>query len=386
MSAVSYNKQQDYDVETVKRIQRTVGASADGKWGKQTVKQIQAWQRAQGIAADGKVGPGTFDHFKKVWVRDDEPSGEEELDDVAEGEDPHDDDDDDDEASDAPPRVLSVGQAFAYFDADADLREGDSGDAVLALQNDLFAFGVCDDSPSGKFDKATTKAVVAFQTAARAEDRISAYARKRVRVSFGQAQAGIVDAPTRAEIRVWKQAGFRCQSGDFVERRVRVARLGSVPRSSAVLVEVPGTGGKTRLLHRLAAVDLAQLVAACKQDIGVELLVQSGWRRHRWSSRKQYEQYVTKKYGSVKEGRKWLAYSSPHETGLAVDFGTGGLEPKSKTAAKQKKTPAYAWLIANAYRFGFTPYKREPWHWEHPLSLRAWTTGLSDWRLSDEDE
>ena len=127
------------------------------------------------------------------------------------------------------------------------------------------------------------------------------------------------------------------------------------------------------------------LIAACKADIGVELAVQSGWRRHRWQSRKQYEETMIKKYGSVKEGAKWMAYSSPHETGLAVDFGTGGLEARSATAAKQKQTPAFKWLTENAYRFGFTPYKREPWHWEHPLSARAWTTGLSDWRLSDDD-
>ena len=133
----------------------------------------------------------------------------------------------------------------------------------------------------------------------------------------------------------------------------------------------------------VAAAALAAMSKACKEDIGVELLVQSGWRNHRWNSLAHYEEVVKKKYGSVKEGKKWLAYSSAHETGIAVDFGSGGLEAKSATVAKQKKTPVYDWLVSNAFRFGYTPYKREPWHWEFPLSLRAWSTGLTDWRLTE---
>ena len=55
---------------------------------------------------------------------------------------------------------------------------------------------------------------------------------------------------------------------------------------------------------------------------------------------------------------------SPHETGLAFDIGNHGLEPVSATKSQQKKTPAFAWLKENAHRFGITPYKHEPWHWE----------------------
>ena len=30
----------------------------------------------------------------------------------------------------------------------------------------------------------------------------------------------------------------------------------------------------------------------------------------------------------------------------------------------QSKSPVYAWLVANASRFGFVNYPFEPWHWE----------------------
>jgi len=84
---------------------------------------------------------------------------------------------------------------------------------------------------------------------------------------------------------------------------------------------------------------------------------------------------MIKKFGSVKEGRRWVAYNSPHETGLAVDFGVGGLEPSRRTRKKQRQTPLHNWLVENAHHFGFHPYKTEPWHWEFPIGLKAWKSG-----------
>ena len=385
MSAVEYNVGQHLDVEVIKRIQRTVGATADGKWGKRTCAQIKAWQQAQGVSADGKVGPGTLARFEKLWAADNKPCDDEHLDDVTDGGAPLDDGHDDHVDS---CETVELGEGFAYFDGNTDLDAKSSGDDVIALFNDLFAFGCYDDAPIRVCGKAGTAAITAFQQAALTPHRIDIHAHQRVEVpvTFKLGKQGTVDANTRAEIRRWKDQGYRYQKPglDFVERRVRVNLLGTLPRSSANLTEVPSTGDNPRLLHKLAAAALRDMIAACKQDTGVELLVQSGWRRHRWTSRKQYEDTVVKKYGSVREGSKWLAYSSPHETGLAVDFGTGGLECNSKTCDKQRQTPVYKWLAANAYRFGFHPYKREPWHWEFPLSLRAWTTGQSDWRVVDD--
>ncbi len=165
----------------------------------------------------------------------------------------------------------------------------------------------------------------------------------------------------------------------YEEKRIRVKNYGVIPKKSPLLVDIPGTGRKkTRKLHKLAAAALNEMAEAVMNDLGIELRVASGWRRHRWRSWEHYEQHVTKKYGSVREGRKWLAYNSPHETGLAVDFGVGGLKPSKATRKEQVQTPLFNWLKENAYRFGWHPYKREPWHWEFPLSKRAWETGEAD--------
>jgi D-alanyl-D-alanine carboxypeptidase len=61
------------------------------------------------------------------------------------------------------------------------------------------------------------------------------------------------------------------------------------------------------------------------------------------------------------------ALCSAHRTGLAVDLYLGGPSPASTDDAnrlRQSKTLAYAWLMANASRFGFLNYPFEPWHWE----------------------
>ncbi len=64
------------------------------------------------------------------------------------------------------------------------------------------------------------------------------------------------------------------------------------------------------------------------------------------------------------------AHCSAHRTGLAMDVYLGaapGFVPESSADANrlfQSRTAVYRWLVANASRFGFTPYPFEPWHWE----------------------
>ena len=64
------------------------------------------------------------------------------------------------------------------------------------------------------------------------------------------------------------------------------------------------------------------------------------------------------------------AVCSPHRTGAAVDLYVGhivGLGVDDTSPASRlhmARGPAYRWLVANAGRFGFTPYVYEPWHWE----------------------
>lgn len=88
-----------------------------------------------------------------------------------------------------------------------------------------------------------------------------------------------------------------------------------------------------------------------------------------------FELLLIAKYGSVQKGRKYLAWHSPHGTGLAMDFGSNGLNPISKTNNTQKKTTLFKWLKDNAHKFGFSPYEKEAWHWEVLIPRENWANG-----------
>lgn len=164
----------------------------------------------------------------------------------------------------------------------------------------------------------------------------------------------------------------------YEEKRVTTKVYGTLSAGSELLVPVPTTvGSSPQRLHKLAAHTLDHMAEAVKRDLGIELRVASGWRAHRWKSREEYERTLIAKYGSVEEGRRWLAFDSPHETGLAADFGCGGLEPRSATADEQRKTPLSRWLVEHAWEYGWHPYKAEPWHWEFPAPLAAYRTGVA---------
>ena len=46
--------------------------------------------------------------------------------------------------------------------------------------------------------------------------------------------------------------------------------------------------------------------------------------------------------------------------------------------ARQMGTPLWQWLHDHAWMYGWTPYKVEPWHWEHAVSLRSYVTTIKD--------
>lgn len=158
----------------------------------------------------------------------------------------------------------------------------------------------------------------------------------------------------------------------YQERRVRVRDYAPIPARDPRLVLVPGIHGGHRWLHWRAAQSLSRLdTAALEAGVG-PILVASGWRKHRWQDRAHYERACIERFGSVAEGRKWLAFNSPHETGLAIDIGSGGLWPTRSTRDKQRETPLHRWLVDNAHAYGWTPYKREPWHWECNIPRDQW--------------
>ncbi len=162
----------------------------------------------------------------------------------------------------------------------------------------------------------------------------------------------------------------------YVERRVKVRTYGPLRADSRLLLTVPGSSAGAKRLHVLAAQAMKTMAVAIQRDLGIELKIASAWRAHRWQSREQYEAVLISKFGSVKEGKRWLAFDSPHETGLAMDIGVGGLKPTRSTVDFQRKQPLHQWLVQHASEYGWYPYKTEPWHWEYPLSLEAFESGV----------
>ena len=164
-----------------------------------------------------------------------------------------------------------------------------------------------------------------------------------------------------------------------IENRVTTKEFGTLPTDSPLLINVPTAPGHIQQrLHMIVAGKFTEMSAAVESDLKFPLLAASGWRPHRWASHEQYEQILIAKYGSVVKGRLYLAFDSPHETGLACDFGCGGLMPISKTIPIQQQTPLFEWLEKHAWEHGFTPYMVEPWHWEMRLSLPAFQSGQAD--------
>lgn len=125
----------------------------------------------------------------------------------------------------------------------------------------------------------------------------------------------------------------------------------------------------TRLLRRDVLDAYRRLVAAARAEVpdvaaDPELLqIFSGFRDPEADAARCAQQ------GNCDGLRR--AVCSPHRTGTAVDFYVGqivGLGVDSTDVYSRQhmtKGATYRWLVANAGRFGFTPYVYEPWHWEY---------------------
>ena len=162
----------------------------------------------------------------------------------------------------------------------------------------------------------------------------------------------------------------------YEEKRIRVKNFGVLDPEDPRVMEVPREARafqQRAWLHWRAMAGLLALQKAAAKD-GVSLKISNGLRRKKKMSQQAWEdqaieQYWDRESGETREhARKELyryrSYSGPHETGLVVDFHDGGLEAKSATIARQKKTAAFAWLKEHASDHGWYPYKAEPWHWE----------------------
>ncbi len=131
-------------------------------------------------------------------------------------------------------------------------------------------------------------------------------------------------------------------------------------------------------LHYEAAAAFEQMKAAAAADF-IKIQAISGFR----SVARQSDLFKAQvaKLGSEEAAAKLSAPPghSEHHTGYAVDIGDVTL-PDADITYNFQNTPAYSWLLANAYLYGFEQsfpennsqgVSFEPWHWRYVASENA---------------
>jgi LAS superfamily LD-carboxypeptidase LdcB len=104
------------------------------------------------------------------------------------------------------------------------------------------------------------------------------------------------------------------------------------------------------------------------EDDGLKLLALSAYRSYATQTALKSAYTVT--YGSGANTFSADQGYSEHQLGTTVDFTTGNT---GGALNGFDKTPEYAWLLENAYKYGFilsypagnAYYKFEPWHWRY---------------------
>ncbi|HEX2560682.1 M15 family metallopeptidase [Phenylobacterium sp.] len=186
----------------------------------------------------------------------------------------------------------------------------------------------------------------------------------RWQANNGLPQTGVVD-----------QAVFVQMKNNWQMKRpvVRSMRLGGCPAPPspdqlATARPDESYGGKTIQLRRGALAAYRRMVQAAKAEQpqiardARNLTIFSGYRSPEYDAARCHRDQNCD--GLVR------ARCSPHRTGLAMDLYVGqapGYGPDSSADPNRlymTKTATYAWLTANAHRFGFVNYPFEPWHWE----------------------
>lgn len=188
--------------------------------------------------------------------------------------------------------------------------------------------------------------------------------------TYGLAPTGLLDVAT-----------FQIFRGLWQERRPFVmARVdGTCPEPPPIyqlgylVAEEEHADRLTRLLRRDVLDAYRRLVAAARAEVpevaaNPEMLqIFSGFRDPEADAARCAQQ------GNCDGLRR--AVCSPHRTGTAVDLYVGrapgmGVDSTMPTSREyMARSATYRWLVANAGRFGFTPYVYEPWHWEY---VRPW--------------
>ena len=135
-----------------------------------------------------------------------------------------------------------------------------------------------------------------------------------------------------------------------------------------LVIAALGDDGREHRLAPVAAAAWATMSSAARSD-AVIIKIASAFR-----SIDRQAQIVRGKLAQGLAVGAILSASAPpgyseHHTGRAIDITTHGVAP---FALEFEDTPAFAWLTANAARFGFVlsyppgnpyGYQYEPWHW-----------------------
>jgi D-alanyl-D-alanine dipeptidase len=154
----------------------------------------------------------------------------------------------------------------------------------------------------------------------------------------------------------------RCEA---VERRIRP--IAEAVPDLLVRVATPFLNhprAHVRLHHAAYAAFTRLKRAAADAGVAPDLLtIVSGYRSV--ANQKLLWERALARYGSPAAARVYVAPpgGSPHHSGRAIDFYLGTPNDSANIPAL-RGTTAYRWLVCNAARFGFTPYRAEPWHWE----------------------
>ena len=160
---------------------------------------------------------------------------------------------------------------------------------------------------------------------------------------------------------------FSAMARVIPERRVPFS-LRYRPDIADIVVPVPGEPGKK--LHPEAAAAFARMrKAAAKDGIPIRLLpgLRTAWRSA--ADQAQIHKGQPNPFAAA-------ARIGPHMYGLAVDLALGVLGPRFREAntrtpdrmanvVRMYRSPVYKWMALYGNRFGWFPYRREPWHWEY---------------------
>ncbi len=150
------------------------------------------------------------------------------------------------------------------------------------------------------------------------------------------------------------------------------------------LTDIPSQYGESGEELQTECYNAFALMSAETDALGLVLYIDSGRRTNRSS-------YDANDIWNLRHGH------SEHQTGLAIDFKVKGEWHRTRSGYEFEKTAEYAWLMENAYRYGFilsypedktdiTGIGYEPWHWRYvgveiatDMKVKGFTTYHEYW-------